>query len=55
MKGKQHVSRQPKGQKGQSRFHDHNMYVFFQLWVKQLIFGKQSKKETKYFISVPTL
>lgn len=42
-----------KGAKGQSHFYDHHMHVFFQTWVKQLIIGKQGKKETKYFVSVP--
>lgn len=41
-----------KGAKGQSRFHDHQMHAFFQSWVKQLIIGKQSKKEMKYFVSI---
>ena len=41
-----------KGAKGQSRFHDHHMHAFFQSWVKQRIIGKQSKKETKYFVSI---
>ena len=41
-----------KGATGQSRFHDHHMHAFFQSWVKQLIIGKQGKKETKYFVSI---
>lgn len=41
-----------KGAKGQSRFHNHHMHAFFQSWVKQRIIGKQSKKETKYFVSI---
>ena len=41
-----------KGTTGQSRFHDHHMHAFFQSWVKQLIIGKQGKKETKYFVSI---
>lgn len=43
-----------KGAKGQSRFHEHHMHVFFfQSWVKEVIIGIEGKKETKYFVSVP--
>ena len=55
MKEKQHISQQPKGQKANlvSMTTTCMFFFFFQSWVKQLIIGKEGKKETKYFVSVP--
>ena len=50
---KQHVSQKPKGQKASLTSMTTTCMSFFQTWVNQLIIGKQGKKETKYFVSVP--
>ena len=53
MKEKQHISQQPKGQKASLVSMTTTCMFLFQSWVKQLIIGKEGKKETKHFVSVP--